>query len=183
MNFFIFSNARLLPAQLFQYLQASGKMSSLGSKLHAPCHDRLWRFSLPPILLQILQLITCAKPNQAIVSTSDNGGRISKFATNQDEHRQIRNTGNNCTAMVGDFHQPARTGDSRTGSESAREGKPTFDHQRHPPKNERCAGVIPRVFAITVQQWPVIFISIGSISHGRQHTNDTTNQAWRLSEE
>jgi hypothetical protein len=100
-----------------------------------------------------LQLITCAKPNQAIVSTSDNGGRISKFATNQDEHRQIRNTGNNCTAMVGDFHQPARTGDSRTGSESAREGKPTFDHQRHPQKNERCAGVIPRVFAITVQQW------------------------------
>ena len=149
-------------------------MSSLGSKLHAPCHDRLWRFSLPPILLQILQLITCAKPNQAIVSTSDNGGRISKFATNQDEHRQIRNTGNNCTAMVGDFHQPARTGDSRTGSESAREGKPTFDHQRHPPKNERCAGVIPRVFAITVQQWPVIFIK-----HQPRETAQRTSESAR----
>jgi hypothetical protein len=70
------------------------------------------------------------------------------------------------------INQQAR--ETATGSESAREGKPTFDHQRHPQKNERCAGVIPRVFAITVQQWPVIFIK-----HQPRETAQRTTQQTR----
>jgi len=86
---------------------------------------------------------------------SDTGEQgISKFATNQVKDRPIltRNFGDACTAMAGDFDQAAGTGDSKQQAARARSSKPTFDHQRHPQKNKRCTGVIPRVFAIIVQQ-------------------------------
>jgi len=126
----------------------------------------------PDTASDLARLITCAPSNRQHPSDTGEQG-ISKFATNQVKDRLIltRNFGDHCTAMTGDFYEAASTGDSTTGSERRAVSKPTFDHQRHPQKNERCTGVIPRVFAITVQQWPVIFM--------KQQAQETAQQAAR----
>ena len=143
----------------FNTCGAVGKMGTLRSKLHAPCHDRLWRFSLLPILLQILQTHYLRRTQTKQSSTR--ATTVSKESASLQRTRMSIARSAILVMTVQQWsvifiNQQAR--ETATGSESAREGKPTFDHQRHPQKNERCAGVIPRVFAITVQQWPVIFI-------------------------